>query len=731
MKDKRRIILVSNRLSVSVKRTGPGEFDFQPSIGGLATGLSSLRNDAGLIWVGWSGIPEDRLERGESRELRKRLMSEYGAHAVPLTAEQLKSYYHGFSNDTIWPLFHYFPEQTNYEPRQWEVYREVNRLFFESIKKIGREDDIFWVHDYQLMLLPEMIRKEFPRALVGFFLHIPFPSYEIFRLLPWRKEILDGILGADLVGFHTYDYARHFLSSVRRLLGYDHNLGLIRRGMEATRVDVFPMGIDYEKFRRAAESSAEAGETKKIRNQLQGRRVILSVDRLDYSKGIPLRLRGYARLLQTRPEYREKVVLVMIVAPSRAEVKRYRELRREIEELVGYINGTYGSMGWDPVRYFYRSFTQEKLISLYVAAETLLVTPLRDGMNLVAKEYLAARTVEGGTLVLSETAGAADELGEAFIVNPNDAEDIARSLAAALEISPEERLDRSRKMIRRIRDYTVTYWAGDFLEHLIGTRDNIQKVRRKLAGPVRRRVLDSYRNAERRLLLLDYDGTLRGFTGRPEDAVPGPEVLDVLEKLAGDRKNVVVIVSGRDRDFLEKHLGSRNLSFVAGHGVWIKSGEGGWTTAEPMSEDWKSILLPIMERFSLRTPGSSVEEKEFSLAWHYRRAEPDLAAVRVAQLKEALLGFISSYGLTVLEGHRVLEVKPAGINKGRGAGMFIGHEAWDFILAAGDDVTDEDLFAAVPKRGVTIKVGSGFSRARFSLATPAEVLALLLEMENS
>jgi trehalose 6-phosphate synthase/phosphatase len=723
---KPRIILVSNRLSVSAKKTDAGELIIQKSIGGLATGLASLGNERGVIWVGWSGIPADRLSPREEKELMEKLVSGHGCHTVPLTTELIRLYYHGFSNDTIWPLFHYFPGYVKYSEQTWEAYKEVNRIFLETLKKIYRDGDIVWIHDYQLMLLPEMVRKAFPKAQIGFFLHIPFPSYEIFRLLPWRNEILEGMLGADLVGFHTYDYARHFLSAVRRILGYEHSLGMVQRDSGRTRVDVFPMGIDYERFRDLAGLKKTVNAAERMRKDLMSRRILLSVDRLDYSKGIPLRLKAYERFLELHPSYKGKVVLVLVVAPSRTEVRRYKELKKEIEELVGSINGTYGALEWEPVRYFYRSFSQEVLTSMYMAADVMMVTPLRDGMNLIAKEYVAARSGNGGSLIISETAGAASELGEAFVVNPNNVEDNAAAIFSALELGEAESRLNIKRMGERISKYTVGFWVGEFLHHL-DAQGEIKKTnaRRKIAGPLRKKIIREYAGAGRRLLLLDYDGTLRNFTDRPDDAVPGPDLKNLLENLSGDPRNEVVIVSGRGKDFFDKHFEGLNMGFIAGHGVWTRDPGEGWILTEPLSNEWKAVILPIFENFSLRTPGSSIEEKDFSLAWHYRRSEPDLAALRVTELKDALFEFISSNRLSLLDGHRVVEVRPSGINKGRGAGLRIARERWDFIFAAGDDVTDEDLFAAVGDEGYTVKVGIGRSRAGFALDNPRDVVELL------
>ena len=720
----RRLILVSNRLSISIESLPGGGFSFQPSIGGLATGLSSIIKSKEILWVGWSGIMEEELSHKETIELEKRLLREYHSVPVSLGAEHLRYYYEGFSNNTLWPLFHYFPSYVEYDPRGWTTYREVNERFLEKVRKIGRDGDTIWVHDYQLMLLPALLRREFPNARIGFFLHIPFPSYELFKLLPWRRELLEGVLGADLVGFHTYDYARHFLSATRRILGYDHHLGTIFKETGGTRVDVFPMGIDVDRMHTLAQSEPISQATAKLRQEYKNRQIILSVDRLDYTKGIPFKLSCYEQLLDKRLDLREHIVLILIVAPSRVGVPQYQALKQEIDERVGSINGRYGSIGWEPIRYFFRSYPQEELIALYKASDVLLVTPLRDGMNLIAKEYIACRREEGGALVLSENAGAAFELIESFIVNPNNIEEIVNALEAALATPVEEQKQKMTQMQKRIETYTLPVWINDFLEHLenIHTQQNAES--RTFTPTLRKKLVERYRTSNQRLFLLDYDGTLFPIVRVPEKAVPDPDLLDTLRDLSNDPKNTVVIVSGREKEFLQTHLGDLHVGLIAGHGVWVRPVEGPWHLMVSERLEWKEVVLPIMEWFARRTPGSFIEQKGFSVAWHYRQVEPDLALIRLSELKEALTEFINNYQLSILEGNRVLEVKPSEIHKGLSAGYWLGMKEWDFIFAAGDDLTDEDLFLAIPK-GYTVKVGSGTSFARYRVHTPQEVRALL------
>ncbi len=718
-------IFVSNRLPVTISRSG-GRLEYAPSIGGLATGLKSVHEEGESLWVGWCGLPEETLTEREKEKIDRELRDKYHNIPVFLSQEDIDDYYYGFCNRTIWPMFHYFTDEIVYLHPLWQAYRKVNREFFERLGDIIEDGDTIWVHDYQLMLLPQMIREKFPDTSIGFFLHIPFPSYELFRLLPWREEILHGLLGADLIGFHTYDYVRHFLSSVRRILGFEHNLGYLHVGNRMVKADVFPMGIDYDRYHAAHGKRSVQKEKQEVLKKAQGSKLVLSVDRLDYTKGIPARIRAFSELLRSNPQYREKVTMILIVAPSRTEVETYSELLREIEELVGNTNGEHGTIGWMPVWFFYRSFGFESLVAFYSAADVLLVTPLRDGMNLVAKEYVAARADEGGMLVLSETAGAASELGEAVIVNANNIPEVASGLKTALEMPENEKVSRNKVMHKRLRHYNVEFWAGDFLKKLNEVKEkqdysSLIKVNRRTLE----KIVRAKQAAGKRLFLLDYDGTMTGFRGKPEEAKPDRTVTGLLEKFIADDKNTLVIISGRDRDTLQEWFGSLPINLIAGHGMWIRETKGEWKRLELLSNEWKETIRPILEMHTARTPGSFIEEKSYSLAWHYRRCEPELAAVRVNELKDALEDMTSNLNIGLLLGNKVIEIKDTTVNKSRAASIWLNAEEWDFIFAAGDDWTDEDMFNVLPEDAWSVKVGSGISEARFRVDSPDDIRTIL------
>jgi len=722
-----RLFVVANRLPFSISKKGE-EFSFRPSPGGLATGLSSLPDSLERFWIGWPGITSEKLAANDKEQIKEKLAVE-NCHPIYLSHRQLDSYYLGFCNKTIWPLFHYFPERTAYEIRYWKTYKQVNHHFCEEVLKVVQPGDYVWVHDYQLMLLPQLLRQKLSDIEIGYFLHIPWPSFELFRLLPRREEILNGLLGADLIGFHTYDYVRHFLSSICRLVGLEHAVGKLMVDNRVVKVDAFPMGINYAKYSQAMKKSAVRKEAEKIRQKVPAHKIILSVDRLDYSKGIVQRLEAFDLFLSQNPEYKGKVTLIMVAVPSRSGVEDYRILRNNLERLVGRVNGEHGTIGYMPVWYLYRFLPFNRLSALYNVADVCLVTPLRDGMNLIAKEFVASKTDGRGILIVSEMTGAASELGEALIVNANDKAAIVAAIKEALQMPEDEQMERNRAMQERLRRYDVCRWSSDFLNALSEVRKTQQELSvRKLSEAVRQELTNDYTKGRKRLLLLDYDGTLVGFHGKPAKAGPDEEIASLLRILSNNPNNRVVVISGRDKETLEKWLGGLNVGLVAEHGAWVKQMGSDWQCMEPLSDDWKNSIKPILEVFSDRTPGSSVEEKDFSLVWHYRRANRELAYVREHELRDAVTNMTANLDVGTFEGSKILEIRKLGVNKGRAAEFWLAKDEWDFVMAAGDDYTDEEMFAVLPDEAYSIKVGIGVSKARYNVDSVREVRSLLKEL---
>jgi len=722
-----RLLIIANRLPLNVERKD-GKLHFQPSLGGLATALGAFYKSRPSLWIGWPGIEPERLEKGEEKEIEAKLAEER-CYPVFLSAKDVDDFYFGFCNQTIWPLFHYFPQFVEYDPKLWQAYQRVNESFADAVVNVAKKDDIFWVQDYHFMLLPKLIRDRLPKATIGFFLHIPFPSYEVYRLLPWRREILEGLLGANLVGFHTHDYVWHFLNSTRNLLGYSSAMGWITTPDHVSKADVFPIGIDYEHYSSTARSPEVDAEVKKFRGKLGDRKIIVSVDRLDYSKGIPNRLEAYRLFLEKHPEYREKVVFILVIGPSRIKVQRYAALKQQIEEMVGTINGRFGTIGWTPLEYLYSPVPYHSLLGLYKMADVCPITPLRDGMNLVAKEYLATKVDGKGVLILSETTGAARELGDAIIINPSNIEEIAQAFAAALAMPEKEQIERNRAMQARIKRYDVSRWANDFIDKLHETeKAESGTVPEPMSDKARSELIGRFQKAQRRLFLLDYDGTLVPFAKTPEAAKPDAELLKLLAALNDDVRNEVVLISGRDKNTLEEWFGRLKTGMVAEHGVWLKAKGGDWGMMAGLSDKWKDEVRAILKLAVGRIPGSLIEEKDYSLAWHYRKADPRISERHIREIVNDLLNLTANSNLKVLEGSKVVEVKSANLNKGLTAQQWLSRQNWDFILAIGDDVTDEDLFQALPANAWSIKVRPGVSAAKFNLDSPDEVRALLKEL---
>jgi len=715
-------IIVSNRLPLTVTREGE-EFSLKPSGGGLATGLGSVSNDGEMLWIGWPGLA---VETSDEQERITKKLFETKLVPVFLNNEQISEYYEGFSNDVLWPIFHYYAStHANYKQSNWEFYKEVNLAFCEIIAKHAEPDDTIWVHDYQLLLLPELIRAIHPNISIGFFLHIPFPSIELFRLLPWRNELLSGMLGADLLGFHTFNDVRHFLDSATQFLPVTSSANMITIDERISVAESFPMGIDSDKYNSLPQEATVKENIKSLNIINKNKRIVLSIDRLDYSKGIPQRLHAFERLLESHPEYIGNVILHMVVVPSRDNVPQYKELKKLVDRKVGELNAKYRTIEWNPVNYFYRSFPIEELSAMYFHADICMVTPMRDGMNLVSKEYVASRTNETGVLILSEMAGASKELVDAIIVNPSNVESVTDAIHVALNMPLVEQQRRMRLMRKVVFKFSVKHWVRIFMERLKEVKELQNSMQtRKLDSSTLESIKKTYTETSKRIIFLDYDGTLVNFSGDINSVSPDPDLYDLLATLSADPKNFVVIISGRGHQTLEEWFGHMEMNLIAEHGAWQKK-KGVWESHRGMSDHWKKDIYPVLERFVDRTPGAFVEEKDYSLVWHYRKVEKGLGELRTAELMDNLKYMINDRGLQVLSGNKVVEIKNIEINKGKAAMEQFHKNEYDFIMALGDDHTDEDIFKALPESSVTIKVGSNISAARFFLTDPSKVRNLL------
>ncbi len=733
-----RLIVASNRLPFSVERNGDN-FTLRQSSGGLVSALTSyfekerteVKKFKEHIWVGSVDFSPQIWKKVKDKNIKS---SNFRVEPIHIEPDIYDSYYNGFSNSTLWPLFHYFPFLAQYDKEYFEAYIQVNFLFADKILSFAKKDDVIWIHDYQLMLLPQILRKKRADLTIGFFLHIPFPSYEIFRLLPtkWKTTVLQGMLGADLIGFHTHDYVQHFIQSAKMILRVDSQFNTIQYGKRLIKTELFPIGIDYEKFQDANANE----DVKKLKNmvveKLKFSRIIFSVDRLDYSKGLMFRLQGYEEFLEEYPEWREKVIFALNIVPSRDAIPTYYKRKRDIEEKISTINGKFSTFHWQPINYRYNHLSFNELSAFYKAADVALITPLRDGMNLVAKEFVASRTERTGVLILSELTGAASELNEAILVNPTDSSEVAKAIHTALMMPVQEQVDRMSMMQERIKQYDVVHWVNDFLEQLENIKQLQAKTSVRLLSPRKvREIVNDFELAPKRCILLDYDGTLSPFTAVPSKAEPSEEVLSVLGKLSSDGRNEIVIISGRDTDTLDKWLGHLPIHMVGEHGAFIKNKDGNWEQQSTVMPEWKDQIRPILQLFTTRCAGSFVEEKRNTLTWHYRNTNPDLGFIRSRELLNSLQQLTVNTTLQIIDGNKVLEVRMTGIDKGITATKLINMFRPAFILCMGDDTTDEDMFRTLERQAVTIKVGSAASSAKYNLMSQEEVLPFLQQFVTS
>jgi trehalose 6-phosphate synthase/phosphatase len=718
-----RILIVSNRLPVSVARAEDG-IQLKRSAGGLATGLAGVHARSHGVWVGWPGDGGD-LEAADHVKVNEQFEA-WRLTPVELSREEVEGFYESFCNGVLWPVLHYLVGQLPFHFPGFELYEKVNRRFAEAVVHQYRPGDLIWIHDYQLMLLPQMIRERLPDARIGFFLHVPFPASDVFRVLPFREQLLAGLLGADQIGFHTAAYMRHFGSSTLRSLGAPLEVNQIRWQGRRVEVGVFPMGVDAQDYDRLARTPAVEERVAALRG---GRRddmkVLVGIDRLDYTKGIPRRLLAFETLLRRHPELRGAVKLLQVAVPSRTNVDKYREFRDQVHTLIGRINGEFGTPAWTPLHYIYRNEPPAEVVSLYRAADALLVTPLRDGMNLVAKEFVASRVDEDGVLLLSEFAGAASELAEAVQVNPYDIDGTAEAIHRALLMPTEERRSRMRALRARVLSYDVNRWSGLILDALHRS-DNVRSLRPEPSeDAVMDRLVERALTARPLVLLLDYDGTLVPFAQTPDLARPDPEAVALLGALAARPDTEVHVVSGRSRETLEQWLGDLPIHLHAEHGLWSRPAGGRGQGDEPPPQGWRRQVLAILWEYASRTPGSLVEEKPAGLAWHYRAADPEFGALQANELRLHLHEILSNAPVEILAGNKVIEVRPHGVNKGRIVPGILRRQPNAWLLAIGDDRTDEDLFAVLPAAAASIHVGSGHSRASYRLPDVWRVRKLL------
>lgn len=713
------MILVSNRLPVTISSTPEGH-SLVPSSGGLASALREYHEAGDGRWVGWLGdtgaLDEEAVSKLSAQAKQKRLTP------VQLSPEDFTLFYDGYSNGVLWPLFHFLLDKVQLDAsEEWLAYTRVNEQFTDTVASEVDGPTTVWVHDYQLMLVPSLLRQRAPGSRIGFFLHIPWPSSDVFRILPSRAELLVGLLGADLIGFHTDDDRQNFMHSAAEVLGVDYGSNVLHWQNREVHLGVYPIGIDVPSFTR--QSPEIDALTAQIRNETRGKRIVLGVDRLDYTKGLERRLLAIDRVLETDPAQREQLHFIQIGVPSREKIDAYAELRSRVNELVARINSSHGTPTSSPVQFLYRSVSSDELLALYRAADVMLVTPLRDGMNLVAKEYVAARTDERGCLVLSEFAGAAAELASAITVNPYDVAGTAAAIQHALSMPESEQALRMRELREVVQDHTVQKWAAEFLRDL-SAREPVSPTLRSEEAELEQ-ALQQLKAAEHRTLLLDYDGTLVPIAELPSLAAPTPQVLTLLRRLADTPGTAVHVVTGRSQQTIEPWLGQLPIWLHVEHGLRSRKPDGTWLPVRHERPAMFERAAKIMAKYVDSMRGALVESKAASVTFHYRRVNPAVAAVGMIQLRNELEDSLGPE-VQLLDGHKVLEVRLREIGKMLAVRLALEEAPGNsVVLAAGDDRTDEDMFGALPKDGVSIHVGTGASSARLRVDGPSTLIALL------
>ncbi|MFC5790414.1 bifunctional alpha,alpha-trehalose-phosphate synthase (UDP-forming)/trehalose-phosphatase [Agromyces tardus] len=712
------MVVVSNRLPVDYVAGPGGATRWKSSPGGLVTALEPVMRAADGAWIGWAGVADREFAPFEHDGI--------SIIPVPLSEQELEEYYEGFSNDTLWPLYHDVIAPPSFHREWWESYVRVNRRFADAAADAASEGAVVWVQDYQLQLVPRMLREARPDLVIGFFNHIPFPAYGIYSQLPWRRQVIDGLLGADVIGFQRAADAGNFGRAVRRLFGYPTRGSVIdvpEADGETRHVVArhFPISIDAASFEELARRPDVQARAKEIRHSLGDPEIVmLGVDRLDYTKGIRHRLKAFGELLRDGRLGVEEVTLVQVASPSRERVETYRQLRDEIELMVGRLNGDYSTLGHQAIAYLHHGYPREEMVALYLAADVMLVTALRDGMNLVAKEYVACRFDNDGVLLLSEFTGASDELRQAVLVNPHDIEGLKDSMIEAVRMPQRERARRMRSLRKRVRDNDVANWSATFLETLTG----VGKIDPGVPDGLRV-ALTQLAESERLLVALDFDGTLAPIVDRPEDARSTDRARSAIDRLLSADDTRVALVSGRALASL-RHVASPPVAALlsGSHGVELQL-DGDGVTIDLRDAELTRLeqLTEVLEQAVSDTEGAWVERKPAGVALHTRK----LGSVAGAALQRSARDRVESVvpGLSIRTGKSVLEFSVRASDKGEAVTRLRQHVGASAVLYVGDDVTDEDAFAILETGDVGVKVGQGKSLAAHRVRSPEEVGELL------
>ncbi|KAJ2081543.1 Trehalose-6-P synthase/phosphatase complex synthase subunit [Coemansia sp. RSA 988] len=747
-KELTRLIVVSNRLPVTLSNDG-GQWKSKLSSGGVVSALSGLKREMSFTWVGWPG--KDFCEK--DRKQIDSLLEKDSCGAVYLDDTTAELYYNGMANSLLWPLFHYHSREMVFEEEAWEAYKRANQAFADALVSVVQDGDLVWIHDYHLMLLPRQLRQLLDACgkrsvKIGWFLHTPFPSSELYRSLPVRREILEGVLSADLLGFHTHDYARHFLSSCTRILGLPTSSNAVETEGRIVQVGAFPIGIDPDKFTEALETDVVKQRLGEFERRFAGTQVIVGVDRLDYIKGLPQKLLALEEFLSTYPEHVGKVVLVQVAVPSRGDVEEYKQLIANVDELVGRINGRFGTVEYTPIHFLHKSVAFTELVALYAVADVCLVTSTRDGMNLVSYEYVASQQQRHGVLVLSEFAGAAQSLDGALLINSWNSEEVAAVLHQALGMPAKQREQSFNMLYRYVTTYTAAHWGTAFVREL----KRVSRVADELAQLPQLTLADVTARFGttngRRLLLLNYDGTLSATQTIPEFARPSPLVLRTLRRLTEQRDTLVYVASGRVRAHMARWFDGIDVGLVAEHGLFYRHPQTAglddhWhCLVEHTDPQWRAAVLPLFHHYTERTPGSFIEEKEVDIAWHYRNTDPEFGIWQANELRINLQRVLAHLPLSIVDGRKTVEVRPTKVEKSAAFRAILNalgsNPPLAFAMAIGDSKSDERVFtllncdfAATIPNLVTCTVGRKSTHAKYFLPDVESVLSILAKLADA
>ncbi len=705
----KKVFNVSNRLPVTIGKT------IRKSAGGLVTAMEGIQNDYRLQWVGWPG---NVIGSSRQNDIRTHLHDDYGYIPVFLSHHQIECYYNGFSNSTLWPLFHYMPNFTRFNEEWYAHYIKVNKAFADIIIENAVQNDLIWIHDYHLMLLPGMLRDRNSNLKIGYFLHTPFPSYEVFRCHPNREALLHGLLGADLIGFHTFGYLRHFRSTLLRILGLESEIDSILSENHRTHFGVYPIGIDAQKFQKELNSRTHRKYLNKYRDIFQNRKVVLSVERLDYTKGIPRKLDAIELFLQ-RHEHPEDIVFIFVMVPSRGEVEEYQQLLNTVELRISQINGKYSTITNIPLHFMHQSVSFSELCALYALADVCMVTPLVDGMNLVAKEYIACQKNNFGVLILSEFAGAAQELFSAIIVNPYNIDQVSNAIEQAIEMTDDEKEQRNQPMAKRILRYNAKHWAKTFIDDLSDCSSSSES---DITRSAALETIKPFIHAQKIALFLDYDGTLCEIRKKPEDAAPNRAIKALFELMVQCHSVDFYLISGRSKPDMQNWFFEYPFTLICEHGFFYRlPSDTKWQFFNSDADlSWKEQVSEIFELYCEMTPGSFIETKTASIVWHYRQADPEFGSWKANQLMVELYEMLSNLPVEIHHGKKIVEVCSTQISKGRAVEYFLQQHAYDRVLCAGDDLTDESMFRLKRPEIISLKIGSGNTLAQYKIPTPQQ-----------